>query len=90
MHDFTNYIKPELGIVIAMLYVLGLILKQTEKINNRYIPAILGVVGIIVCYAYVVSVEGFTAIGAFTAITQGILSAGAAVYVNQLIKQSGK
>lgn len=88
--DYVNYIKPELGIVIAMLYVLGLIIKQTEKINDKYIPAILGVVGIILCYAYVVSIEGFTGVGGFTAVTQGILCAGAAVYVNQLIKQSNK
>lgn len=88
--DYVSYIKPELGIVIAVLYVLGLILKQTNKIKDKYIPAILGVVGIIVCYLYVTSVEGVTGVGTFTAITQGILCAGAAVYVNQLVKQSNK
>lgn len=88
--DYVSYIKPELTVVIAMLYVLGLIIKQIEKINDKYIPAILGVVGVIVCILYVVSVEGFTGLGAFTAVTQGILCAGAAVYVNQIIKQSNK
>ena len=90
MYDFTNYIKPELGMVVAMLYVLGLIIKDTKAIKNKYIPAILGAAGMIVCFLYVVGVEGFTAVGAFTAIIQGILSAGAAVYINQLIKQTGK
>jgi hypothetical protein len=90
MQGYESYIKPELGIVVAMLYVIGMIIKQTEKINNKYIPSILGVLGIILCYSYVVSLEGFTAIGIFTGVTQGVLCAGAAVYVNQLIKQSGK
>ena len=88
--DYASYIKPELTIVIAMLYVLGLFIKQTKKINDKYIPLTLGIVGVILCFIYVVSVEGFTGIGTFTSLTQGILCAGAAVYVNQLIKQSNK
>ena len=88
--DYTNYIKPELGIVIGMLYVLGSMLKQITMIKDKYIPAILGIVGVFICLLYVAATEGMTAAGLFTSITQGVLCAGAAVYVNQLIKQAGK
>ena len=88
--DFTEFIKPELLIVAAVLYVLGLMIKQTEKINDKYIPIILGVVGVILSLVYVIATEGLVLMGIFTAVTQGILVAGVAVYVNQLIKQAGE
>lgn len=88
--DFTEFIKPELLIVAAVLYVLGLMIKQTEKINDKYIPIILGVVGVVLSLVYVIATEGLALMGIFTAVTQGILVAGVAVYVNQLIKQAGE
>lgn len=90
MNDFTTYISPELGIVCAMLYVLGTMLKQITLIKDKYIPLILGIVGVFICLLYVSATEGMTASTLFTAVTQGILCAGSAVYVNQLIKQLGK
>lgn len=88
--DFTEFIKPELLIVAAVLYVLGLMIKQTEKIKDKYIPIILGVVGVVLSLVYVIATEGLALMGIFTAVTQGILVAGVAVYVNQLIKQAGE
>lgn len=88
MENFTEYIKPELLVLVAVLYVVGLMIKQTQKIKDKYIPAVLGVAGVLLSFLYVVATEGFTLIGVFTGITQGILVAGCAVYVNQLIKQS--
>lgn len=85
--SFTDYIKPELLILIPVLYFLGEIIKTTEKIENRYIPALLGAVGIALSLLYVLGTEPFSATGIFTAITQGILVAGAAVYTNELVDQ---
>ena len=88
--DFQTYIKPELLNVSVVLYIIGLIITHTEKVENKYIPAILGVVGIMLCVLYVVAVEGVSTMGLFTSITQGVLVAGVAVYTNQLIKQASK
>ena len=70
-------------------------LKQAAFIKDKYIPLVLGIVGIFVCGIYVVSVAAFATVqdilsAIFAAITQGILVAGLSNYVNQIIKQIGK
>lgn len=88
MDKLQDYIKPELLVLIPVLYILGLMLKKTEKINDKYIPAMIGIMGIVLSAIYVAAVSGICLMSVFTAITQGILVAGAAVYVNQLVKQN--
>ncbi len=92
--DFTQYIKPELLVLIVVLYVIGLVLKNTQ-VKNKWIPLILLGAGIVLAVVWVVSTEPITgaqeAAGAvFTALVQGVLCAGAAVFSNQLVKQAGK
>lgn len=42
-----NYVKPELVILAVALYLLGIALKKTELIKDKYIPLVLGVFGIV-------------------------------------------
>lgn len=84
----SDYIKPELLILVPVLYILGEIMKHTERIKDNYIPAILGAAGILLAFIYVTATEGIALIGVFTAITQGVLVAGAAVYADQIVKQN--
>lgn len=95
MEQIMNYVKPELIVVAIVLYFVGMWLKQAAFIKDKYIPLILGIVGIFVCGIWVASVcqfEDAQAVlsGIFAAITQGILVAGLSNYVNQIIKQAGK
>lgn len=95
MEQIMNYVKPELLIVAVVLYFIGIGIKKSETISDKYIPAILGVLGILVCGIYVIatcSVSGAQeiAMAIFTAITQGILVAGLSNYVNQFLKQLSK
>lgn len=90
-----EYIKPELLILAIVLYFLGMAIKNTEVIKDKYIPLVLGFVGIIFSAIYVVATSSVASYQdvltiIFTSIVQGILVAGASVYVNQLIKQSEK
>ena len=49
MEQILNYVKPELVVVAVALYFVGIGLKNTEKITDKYIPAILGIIGIVIC-----------------------------------------
>ena len=91
--NIIDYIKPELLVLVAVLYIVGIALKKSA-VNDRFIPAILGVAGVLLSLIYVIGTTAVNtpqeiALAAFTAITQGVLVAGASVYVNQLIKQTG-
>lgn len=69
--------------------------QKSEVIPDKYIPAILGALGILICGIYVIATCAISgaqeiAMAIFTAITQGILVAGLSNYVNQIVKQASK
>ena len=95
MEQITNYVKPELIVVAIALYFVGMALKQAQAVKDKYIPLILGGLGIVLCAVWVfascpISTGQEIAMAVFTAIIQGILTAGLSTYVNQTIKQIGK
>lgn len=77
--EFIKFITENALVLVPALYVLGLILKGTEKVEDKYIPVILLPVGIL----GTIAINGLDV----NAAIQGILVTGAAVYTNQLIKQ---
>lgn len=95
MEQIMNYVKPELIVVAVVLYFIGMWLKKAETVADKYIPMILGAIGIVLCAVWVLATCPFDtgqniAMAIFTAIIQGILVAGLSTYVNQIIKQSQK
>ena len=92
--DFTEYVKPELLVLIPVLYLIGAAVKKS-KVADKFIPWILGGVSValsalwILATSFPVNAEE-AAQAIFTAFTQGVLIAGASVYINQLVKQTGK
>ena len=86
---FDEYIKPELLILIPVLNIAGEIIKQS-KINDKYIPLILGIIGIILSSTIIISASEFTAQNLVAGIIQGILIAGTSVYADQIVKQVKK
>lgn len=88
--EWTEFIKPELAVLVAVLYGLGMVIKHTETIKDKYIPLILTGIGIFLSCFYVLGVEGVSLLGVFTGIVQGVICASAAVYGNQLVKQTSK
>lgn len=90
-----QYVKPELVVVGIVLYFIGVAIKKSESIKDKYIPFILGVVGIILALIWVLATSVFDGwqsvmLAIFTAIVQGILIAGLSNYVDQLLKQAKK
>ena len=95
MEQIMNYVKPELVVVAVVLDFGGLGLKQSQAVTNKYIPLVLGIIGIVICGIYVIatcSLSGVQniAMAVFTAVVQGVLVAGLSTYVNQIFKQLNK
>ena len=92
--NYQDYIKTELLILIPVLYFLGIGLKKS-KLPDKWIPIVLGVSAVILSTIWVIATEDIsglqeTASAIFTAVTQGVLVAGASVYANQLYTQAKK
>lgn len=95
MEAVMNYVKPELVVVAVVLYFIGLALKKTEYISDKFIPIVLGIAGIVLALVWVFATSTLTGyqsvlMAVFTAIVQGILCAGLSTYANQIWKQLGK
>lgn len=90
-----EFIKPEILILVPVLYFIGFMIKNTLLIKDKFIPLILGITGIVLSVIWVLATTDINNtkdvyMAVFTAITQGVLCSGASVYVNQIVKQSQK
>lgn len=75
-----SFINPESMILIPVLYLIGLFLDQTPKVPAWSTPWIKVFVGVVFCLAYYGMI--------IEAVVQGILVAGAAVLMRDLIHKS--
>lgn len=95
MEALNVFIKPELLILVPVLYLIGVMLKKNTQFQDKFIPLVLGINGILLSLLYLAwtvplaNVQDFLQF-AFSGITQGILVAGASVYGNQMYKQGTK
>ena len=92
--NYQDYIKTELLILIPVLYFIGIGLKKS-KMSDKWIPITLGAISIGLSAIWVIAtgdISGFgeAASALFTAVTQGVLVAGASVYANQIYIQASK
>lgn len=95
MENIMDFVKPELLILIPVLYFIGMGLKHSQAIADKLIPLLLGGAGVLLALLWVLAgLELGSAQdvlwAVFAAVTQGVLCAGCSVYVNQLGKQAGK
>lgn len=87
-----EFIKPELLVLIPVLYIIGVGFKKTTLLKDKFIPVALGLISIILTGLYIFATSDITGakeitMAIFTALTQGVLIAGASVYANQIYKQ---
>lgn len=90
-----EFIKPELVVLIPVLYIIGLGFKKTTVLKDKFIPIALGLISIILTGLYLFATTDVSGskdiiMAIFTALTQGVLIAGASVYANQIYKQLQK
>lgn len=77
-----EYISENGLLMIPVLNIIGMIVKNTEKIPDKYIPIILLAFGIMGAIA----ILGLSP----QSVVQGVLITGTAVYGNQVFKQLKK
>ena len=92
--EYQEYIKTELLVLVPVLYIIGLGLKKS-KLKDKWIPLVLGITGVALSAVWVIATSQITniqevAAALFTAVSQGILVAGASVYANQIYVQAQK
>lgn len=92
--NYQDYIKTELLILIPVLYFIGIGLKKS-KLPDKWIPIVLGVSAVVLSAVWVIATADINCLqeaasAIFTAVTQGVLVAGASVYANQLYIQAKK
>jgi hypothetical protein len=80
--DFTKFISEGTVILVPALYILGMVLKGTEKVSDKLIPVVLLPIGVMASCA----LSG----ASISSVIQGVLVVGTAVYTNQLVKQIKK
>ena len=92
--SIESFIKPELLVLIPVLYIIGMAFKKS-KMPDRFIPKALGIIAIFLSALWILSTSNISTLkdgycAFFVSITQGVLSAGASVYANQIYIQSKK
>lgn len=80
--DALLFLSPDFMILVPILLFIGKCLKEFQDISDKWIPSLLGLIGILISCCY----GGFTTENVF----QGILAACVAVYGHQVVKQQTK
>lgn len=93
--EITNYIEAELYILMPVLYAAGAVMKKSAAVKDKWIPIVLGGLGIILATVYKLGIydpptaKDILSI-LYAGITQGILCAAGSVYTNNIVKQLKK
>lgn len=90
-----EFIQPELLAAVPALCFFGTLLKRSPAVDDHKIPLLLGIAGILIASVWTLgqtTPRGLTAVmnALFTAVVQGLLCAGASVYLHQLVHQRHK
>ena len=85
-----KYLKPELLVLVPVLYLIGNALKKANWVNDKFIPMILGGIGILLSFIYLLGLEGWNMNILWMSAVQGVLAAAGSVYFNQNVKQLTK
>lgn len=86
--DLTNYITILPITIICLLIGMGL--KQINKIPNKFIPVIVGLIGGLIAIPAMYIMKDFPANDVITAISIGIMSGLSSTGVHQVYKQTTK
>lgn len=84
----TEYTKPELVVLVPVLYIISVILEKS-KVSSVIIPYVVGGVSILLAGIYTIANAPSYSVSTvllsiFISITQGVLYAGASLYIDNI------
>lgn len=85
MTEYTN-----VGAIMVICYLIGMMLHNVPKLDNKWIPCIVGIVGAILGIIGWKVIQAYPADNILDAIAVGIVSGLASTGANQVIKQLKK
>jgi MFS superfamily sulfate permease-like transporter len=80
VEEIIKFIAEQILVLVPVLFVIGLLLKNTPKVPDWIIPWALLVIGIVLAVLLIGDL--------LQGIIQGVLVVGATVLAHQLVKQS--
>lgn len=86
----VDYIKPELLILVFVLWYLGTLIKKSKQCKDWAIPFVLMLISIIMCSWYVIATTGMTLMAVWVGMMQGFVIAAVEGQGYQLFKQYTK
>ncbi len=85
-----NFGIASFAAIVVLCYLIGIVVK-TSPIDNKWIPTIVGIAGLVLgLVAYFLKVPDFPATDILTAAAVGVVSGLASTGVNQVGKQLNK
>ena len=93
LSNIGDLISPESAILVPVLLLAGMGIKRSGLVKPKFIPLILGALGVILSIAASFAMPDAPqnlAGRVFFCLTQGILAAGESVYIHQIVKQAKK
>ena len=85
--DISELGFTPVGTIVALAFFVGLLWHTAKKLDNKWIPAICGAVGIVIGVIGRNTIIGFPTADPFTAAAYGFVSGIAATGVHQIYKQ---
>jgi hypothetical protein len=85
--DVSEFGFVPVAAIVVLCFLVGLTWKKADKLNDKWIPCVCGLVGLVLGVIGRNVIEGFPATDAITAAAIGVVSGLSATGVHQLWKQ---
>jgi len=82
-----EYIKPELMVLVFVLWYIGTLLKKSQKIEDWLIPFVLMAASVIMALSWVLITSGLTPMAVWIGVMQGVVIAAVEGQAYQFMKQ---
>ena len=85
--DFTELGFVPVAAIVVLAFLVGLTWKKADRLNDKWIPCVCGLVGLVLGVVGRTVIDGFPAVDTITAAAIGVVSGLAATGAHKIYKQ---